>query len=144
MALSPMLALGIRTARDKMAEILREEGTEPDYSLASLEGLQQILVRHRRPANEPPALAPDELALFQARAGAYAAEFLLRTVPGADLSLKDGQLVATLASQMCHGLTLQAFPHARVAEVLRGEETLVDWAVFLLVVTVKSSAGRES
>jgi hypothetical protein len=118
-----------------------EEGTEPDYSLASLGGLEQILVRLRRPANEPLALEPDELARFRARAAAYAAEVLLRAVPGADVSLKGSDLVLTLPSEVYPGLTLEAFPLLRVVAVLRGEEALLDWAVFLLVMTVKAPAN---
>jgi hypothetical protein len=65
-----------------MAEILREDGTDPDYSRLSLEGLERILVRHRRPADEPSAREPDELPLLRARAGAYAAEAAARLPRG--------------------------------------------------------------
>ena len=143
MALSSLHALGFRTAREKMEEILREDGTNPDYSVASLEGLERILARFRRPADEPPALTPDELHGLQVRAAAYAAEVLLRAVPGADVSLKDGEMVLNLPSEAYPGLRLEAYPRLRVGKVLRGEEALLDWAVFFLALTVKAPAGPE-
>jgi len=144
MALSPPQALGFRTAREKMAEILRADGTDPDYSVASLEGLERVLSRLHRKADEPPALAPDERHRLLFRAGAYAAEVLLRAVRGADVSLKDGELVLTLPSEVLPGMTFQAYPRLRVAKMLDGEERLLDWAVVLLAMTVKASAGPES
>jgi hypothetical protein len=144
MALSSLHALGFRTAREKMEEILREDGTNPDYSVASLEGLERTLARFRGPADEPPAPSPDELHQLQVRAGAYAAEVLLRAVPGADVSLKDGEMVLNLPSGVIPGLRFEAYPRLRVVKVLRGEEALLDWAVFFLALTVEASAGPES
>ena len=98
----------------------------------------------RRPEEGPPALTEDELHRLVFRAGAYAAEVLLRAVPGADVSLKNSELVLTLPSTMLPGLKFEAYPRLRVAKVLRGEEALLDWAVFFLAVTVEASAGPES
>lgn len=144
MALSSLYALGFRTAREKMAEILREDGTEPDYSVASLIGLERLLSRYHRPEEGPPALTEDELRALLVRAGAYAAEVLVRAVPGADVSLKAAELVVSLPSAMLPGLTLDVYPRQRVAKVLLGEEALLDWFVTLLAMAAPASAGSES
>jgi hypothetical protein len=144
MALSPLLALGFRTAHESMARILRENGTEPDYSIESLGGLERFLARHSSPTDAPPALSEAELRGLLFRAAAYAAEALLRAIPAAEVSVKDHELVLTVPCAILPGLTLDVFPRLRVAKVLYGEEALLDWVVFLLATAVLPSAGPES
>lgn len=127
-----------------MAEALREDGTDSDYSVASLGGLERFLGRHRGNVVEPPALPPTDQHRLLFRAGAYAAEVLLRSVRGGDVSIRDGELVLTLPSAALPGLTFEAYPRLRAAKVLSGEEGLIDWAAALLALTVQASAGAES
>jgi hypothetical protein len=142
MALDPLLDLGFRTAHQKMAETLRENGTEPDYSFNSLSGLEELLSVYGSRGDAPGA---DEEGLrdLRVRAAAYVAEALLRTVPGAELSLKGRELTLTFPTCV-PGLTLDVFPRQRVGKVLRGEERLLDWMVFIEAMSKQSSAGSES
>lgn len=94
-----------------------------------------VLVRLGEPAHAQGLLV---------RAGAYAAEVLVRAVPGAEVSLKAAELVVTLPSAMLPGLTLDVYPRQRVAKVLLGEEALLDWFVVLLAMADPLSAGPES
>jgi hypothetical protein len=144
MTLNSMHALGFRAAHEAMAETLRQDGADADYSVASLGRLERFLDRFARHADEPSALTPEGRHRLLFRAGAYAAEVLLRAVRGADVSLDGGELVLTLPSDAMPGMTFKAYPRLRVAKVLDGEERLLDWAVVLLAMTARASAGAES
>jgi hypothetical protein len=137
MALTSEHEAGLRAAREAMAETFWENGMEPDYSLASLEGLERVLGKYRRLlAENPSALSPEALGRLHLRAAAYLAEVLQRAVSGTDLSLEDGEMSVSVPSGLIPQITWSMKPLNRVARLLReedGEGTLVAWVAFAAV-----------